>query len=130
MCVATNGSMQVTCPHCRQVSDLKPHEYRCPKCTAKVRESLEEQGNAIALAQAAHSIHRARLWLLIATVLTVLVVAVLFLAVAPQWELVPDSVKTSLYVAAANAAVLIGLWLLSFVTPLVATAAALFIFAS
>jgi hypothetical protein len=118
----------MTCPRCRAESDLTPAQFQCPKCGAKLRESLEEVQIGIAKQQAEHSIGRARLWLLIAAALTLAGGVFLYLILSTQWSMLPDELRLPVYLTVGMGAILLALWAWAKWMPFPATLIALILY--
>jgi hypothetical protein len=119
---------QLHCPTCRQKVLLSPDEDSCPRCKTKLRESVAEMERNIALQQTAHTMRRARLWLIIAAGLALALTGMGFLEVADVWDRLPDELKTSLYASTAIGGALVFLWVWAKVQPLPATVIALLLY--
>jgi hypothetical protein len=116
------------CTACNARVTLAPHEFKCPKCEHKLRESPEEAQRAVLLAQTAHTVRRARLWLLVAAALALLGALWLYGAVAQHWAWLPFRARLAIYLGAGVAVGLLGLWALAARYPVPATALALGIY--
>jgi hypothetical protein len=119
---------QLRCDACRAKVELAPDDYLCPKCNHRLRESPDEVRQRIALEQTAHTVKRARLWLLIAVALNAAGALFTYLSIADRWDLVPSEVKLGVYLAAGVTGALFLLWALAARLPLPATALALTIY--
>jgi hypothetical protein len=118
----------MTCPSCQQPIHLRPEDTTCPKCGAKVRESLDEMNVRIAAEQDVHTIGRARRWLLISAVI-ILVQGLADMAVALGVLARMGTLGiVVLWAPVVLGLVFLGLWWYASKNPLVATLVALVLF--
>ena len=116
------------CTACNERVSLAPDDFKCPKCEHKLRESPEEAQRAVLLAQTAHTVRRARLWLLVAAGLSLLATLMVYSMLAQHWAWLPLRVRLGTYLGAGVAVGLLALWGLAARYPVPATALALGIY--